>query len=362
MRKITLIIALFSVINIFAEDYVYHDLSQFPVCGTIVPEDVHPYKRLPDSIEGQVRKELYDLGKNTAGMYIRFSSDTKALRFKWNSVFNLEMNHMTPAGIRGLDLYTLNEDGEWEWVNAARPVINKKSCTSTVMTNMKRKMRDYMLFLPLYDGVDSLRIGIDPCATLDYAKSNLPLRDKPIVAYGTSILQGGCANRAGTCHINMLVRMLNREFYNFGFSGNGRLDVEIAELMATIDAGMYIIDCLPNVTAAVLKEKMEPFFRILREKRPNVPILFVESPIFPGMRFNNEEYRLITEKNETLKEIFKNYKKQGEKRIYYMKGDKILGGEVEGTVDGYHLTDVGFRIFAKNIYPIIKRYAIAPEK
>ena len=362
MKKFIFLLMLVCVFNASADSYVYHDLSDFPVCGTVVPEARHPYMRLPDSLENKIRKDLFDLGKNTAGMYIRFSSDTEKLKFKWKSVFNLEMNHMTPAGIRGLDLYTLNGDGEWEWVNSARPTINKLNCTSSVMTGMERKMREYLLFLPLYDGVDSLYVGVDSLAKVERAKVNLPVRDKAIVAYGTSILQGGCANRPGTAHTNILTRMLNREVYNFGFSGNGRLDTEMAEQMASVDAGMYIIDCLPNVTTTTLKEKIEPFFRILRQKRPDVPVLFVESPIFPGMRFNMEENKTITEKNAALKECFKKLKKAGEKEIYYMNGEKILDGHVEGTVDGYHFTDVGFAIFAKNICPIIRKHALKPGK
>ena len=341
-----------------AKKLVYHDARQFPVLGTVVPVE-EGYTRFPDSLKNQVERELlYTLGTNTAGMAIRFSSDATALSAKWVSTLELEMNHMTPVGIRGLDLYTLDDNSEWTFVSSVRPTCNKKASQYSIVSGMERKMREYLLYLPLYDGIDSLYIGIDSAAVIQMPNVDLPVRERPIVVYGTSITQGACASRPGMAYTNILEREMNREFYNFGFSGNGQLDMEVAQLLVTIDAGLYIMDCLPNNTAERLKERLEPFYRYLREHRPDVPILFVESPLFPIIRYNQGTADAINAKNEVLREFYEKIKAEGAQNIYYMEAEEVFGGNTEFTVDNYHFTDLGFRYFADKLKPIINTISL----
>ena len=356
MKKIVALLGLLLLVvgSASSKGMIYHDARKFPLYGTAVKNDSVTYTRLPYLLKTKVRKELYDLGTNTAGMYIRFATDAKKMKVKWNSRFNVEMNHMAPSGIRGFDLYTLMEDGSWEFVGPARPVINKKKSTATVFSNNKPGMREYIMFFPLYDGVDSLYIGVDSAAVIENPKVDLPKNEKPVVIYGTSITQGACASRPGMCHTNMLVRDLNREVYNLGFSGNGRLDLEVAEVMASIDAGLYVIDCLPNNKVDALRKNIDPFFQYLRSRRPDAPILFVESPMFPGYMFDMTEEDTLNEKNAALREYYEKLKKQGVKNIYYFEAKDILTEDRQGTIDGYHFTDLGFYRFEKNILPVIE--------
>ncbi len=357
MKKIvTLLCASFiSLGGIFANDVIYHDATKFPLYGSAVRNDSVTFTRLPDSLKSKIRKELYDLGTNTAGLFIRFSTNATKMKVKWNSTFNCEMNHMAPSGIRGFDVYTLMEDGRWEFVAPARPVVNKKHSSPTVFSAMKPGgMREYMMFFPLYDGADSLYIGVDSAAVIDMPKVDLPKREKPIVIYGTSITQGACASRPGMCHTNMLVRELNREIYNLGFSGNGKFDLEVAEVMTSIDAGLYVIDCLPNNKVEEIRKKVGPFFEYLRERRPDVPVLFIESPMFPGYLFDMNEEKTLKEKNAVLREYYERLKAQGVKNIYYFESKDILTEDRQGTVDGYHFTDLGFDRYARNLKPVIE--------
>lgn len=341
-----------------AKNLVYHDARQFPVLGTVVLVE-EGYTRFPDSLKNQVERELlYTLGTNTAGMAIRFSSDATALSAKWVSTLELEMNHMTPVGIRGLDLYTLDDNSEWTFVSSVRPTCNKKASQYSIVSGMERKMREYLLYLPLYDGIDSLYIGIDSAAVIQMPNVDLPIREKPIVVYGTSITQGACASRPGMAYTNILEREMNREFYNFGFSGNGQLDMEVAQLLVTIDAGLYIMDCLPNNTAERLRERLDPFYRYLREHRPDVPILFIESPLFPIIRYNQGTADAINAKNEVLREFYEKIKAEGAQNIYYMEAEEVFGGNTEFTVDNYHFTDLGFRYFADKLKPIINTISL----
>lgn len=355
MRRILFVLALAA--SLFAsalkpDNLVWHSADSLPLLGTLAPDASKAYSRLPDSLEGRVRQPVWDLGLNSAGLAVRFRSDASALGFKWKALNRFNMNHMTPTGIRGMDLYALDEDSHrWETVTSVRPVLNSHNTATVAITDMTPKMREYMLYLPLYDGIDSIYIGVDSAATLHSPAVALPARQKPIVMYGTSILQGGCATRPGMVHTSMLGRMLNREVINLGFSGNAKLDPEIAQLIAQSAPSLIVLDMLPNCTAEILVEKLEPFYRIIRDAHPDVPILMVESPIFPIMKWDNATRQTITEKNATLARIFDGLKSD-DPNLHYFKGEDVLRNR-EGTVDNYHFTDLGFEEFANNMYPVL---------
>lgn len=334
------------------EDWKYFCIDSFPLYGTAAVGASNRYSRLPDTLKGKVRDELWALGQNTPGLTLRFRSDASRIRMKWKSLNKFNMNHMTPTGIRGLDLYTMTPDSSWTFVGSARPSMSSHHNESVVMRNMDPEMREYMLFLSLYDGVDSIYVGVDSAAVVELPTVDLPSREKPVVMYGTSILQGGCANRPGMAHTCILQRRLNREVINLGFSGNGRLDPEIAQLMASVDAGLYVIDIMPNVTTEQFVERIGPFYEILRSARPDTPILLVENPEFPDIRFNNRTRDDNIEENAALRAW---YDEANDPNMYYFYSADVLKGDVEATVDNAHLTDLGFTIFANSLEPVVRR-------
>ncbi len=191
-REFCIFIVLFLVFHIHAQ-LVYHDASNFPLLGRATESAGARYERFPDSS-------------------------------KWVALFNTHMNHMTDTGAKGLDLYCLQKNGDWHFVNSARP--KGKINQATIIKNMHPEEREYMLYLPLYDGLISLSIGVDSLATISQPLMDYPIRKNPVVFYGTSILQGGCASRPGMAHTNIISRRLNRECINLGFSGNAFLDLE----------------------------------------------------------------------------------------------------------------------------------------
>ena len=152
--------------------------------------------------------------------------------------------------------------------------------------------------------------------------------------YGTSILQGGCASRPGMAHTNILSRRLNREFINLGFSGNAFLDLEVAEVMAAVDAGAYVLDFVPNVTVEQMEERMEQFYRT---------------------HYDQRGAEILSKLNATLREIFETLRAKKEKHIFYVSSEKMIGEDREGTVDAIHFTDLGMMRYADVLYPILKR-------
>ena len=329
---------------------VYHDAAVFPLLGKATESTLTRYERLPDSLQNISRKPLWDLGRSSAGLAVRFRSNSTCIAAKWEVLNNFSMNHMTPTGIKGLDLYCL-QDGKWIFAGSGRP--QGKASTATIVKNMLPGEREYLLYLSLYDGVTSLAIGVDSLSEIGQPAVDLPVRTKPIVFYGTSILQGGCASRPGMAHTNILERKLNRECINLGFSGNALLDLEIADVIAGVDASLFVLDFLPNATVEQMNERAEKFYSIIREKHPDTPILFIEDPIFTHSPFDTRIAKEIKDKNETINAIFQSLKNRGEKNIYFLSSKDIIGHDGEATVDGIHFTDLGFMRYAEVLYPMI---------
>lgn len=332
---------------------VYHDASTFPLLGKATESTLTRYERLPDSLQNISRKPLWDLGRNSAGLAVRFRSNSTSISAKWEVRNNMSMNHMTPTGIKGLDLYCL-QDGKWIFAGSGRPQgkVNK----ATIVSNMLPEEREYLLYLSLYDGVTSLSIGVDSLAEITQPAVDLPQREKPVVFYGTSILQGGCASRPGMAHTNILERWLNRECINLGFSGNALLDLEIADVIAGVDASMFVLDFVPNATVEQMKERADKFYTIIRSNHPDTPVLFVEDPLFTHSPFDTRIAKEVKDKNETLNAFFRSLKQRGEKNIYFLASRDIIGHDGEATVDGIHFTDLGFMRYAEILYPILEKH------
>ena len=331
---------------------VWHSLDSMPLLGTLAPDASARYSRLPDALKDSVRPDLWSLGLNSAGLSVRFRSDSPRIKMRWKSRNHFGMNHMTATGVRGLDLYVLQDDSVWTTVSSARPA-SRAITETTVVADMEPGVdREYMLFLSLYDGVDSLYVGIDSACVLEQPVVPLPRRDKPVVMYGTSILQGGCATRPGMAHTNILQRELQREVVNLGFSGNARLDPEIAHLMAEADASCFVVDALPNCTADLLDGRLDNFIDIIRSRHPGTPIVLVESPWFPIMRFDREVADTLREKNRRLHAIYER-RSASDENLYYFKADNIIT-DPEATVDNYHMTDLGFLLFARALRPVLE--------
>ena len=351
-REFCIFIVLFLVFHIHAQ-LVYHNASNFPLLGRATESAGARYERFPDSLKNISRAPLWNLSRNSAGMAIRFRSNSTTIAAKWVALFNTHMNHMTDTGAKGLDLYCLQKNGDWRFVNTARP--KGKTNQATIIKNMHPEEREYMLYLPLYDGLISLSIGVDSLATISQPLVDYPIRKNPVVFYGTSILQGGCASRPGMAHTNIISRRLNRECINLGFSGNAFLDLGVAQVMAGVDAGVFVLDFVPNVTVEQMNERMEKFYRILRDRHPHTPVIFIEDPQFMDSYYNNANARKIKTLNDTLRRIFNELKKGKEKNIYYISSKRMLGSDREATVDGIHFTDVGMMRYADLVTPVIKK-------
>ena len=306
-----------------------------------------PFVRIPLALKDSCIKALWNNLECTAGMSVRFRTNSTKIVGKWTLRHNSHMNHMADAGIKGTDLYFLNDKGKWVPVNSIRP-RNDFQQEGAYVSNMDGQMRECCIFLPLYDGVTKMEIGVDEDAIIEK-----PVYDSPkaargkIVWYGTSILQGGCASRTGMASTNIVQRELDIECVNIATSGQGKMYYHMARALAEIEnVACYVIDPVPNCTLDDCKTRTVEFVNIIRKARPDVPIVMVDGPMYPYAKYDSSLCNYLPEKNAAFHDGYKQLLKENPKNLYYVTFEGLTGEGEEGTVDGIHLTDYGFRGYA----------------
>jgi lysophospholipase L1-like esterase len=258
-----------------------------------------------------------------------------------------------PGG--GVDLYVKDEKGTWRWLSVGQPKEGTKHAAALV-TGLPAKERDYCLYLPLYNGVSEVEIGV--AAESKVARL---VRDEahrlPIVFYGTSITQGGCASRPGMVHTAIIGRRLDRPVINLGFSGNGKMEAEVTNCIVDIKAAAFVIDCLPNMTAAEVTSNTAPLVATLRKAHPTTPIILAEDRTYSDAFLKADRAQRNATSRAALQKIFAELQPK-DKNLHYLAGDGQLGADGEDTVDGSHPTDLGFlRMadeFGKVLAPLVK--------
>jgi hypothetical protein len=332
-------------------DLLWFDIKDLGVEGRGFTDTAEFYDRLPARAKGVVPDPVWQLSQHSAGMCVRFITDSKSISADWTIRYeSLAMDHMPAAGVSGLDLYVL--DGQrWRWQGVGRNPQFPRT-TRALVGDMVPGRRLYMLYLPLYNGVTSVKIGIDPGATISKAPA---WEHKPIVFYGTSIVHGGCASRTGMAYPAILGRKLNRPHINLGFSGNGKMHFPVAELLAELDASVFVFDCLPNLTEPMITERATPFVRIIRKRHTTTPIVLVESIRYQGSHHIESQAQRIAVSNAALHKAYETLLGEGVKNLHYFKGDALLGDDDEGTVDGSHPTDLGFMRMAEAFEPVLRK-------
>lgn len=329
-----------------ADELAYTDARELMLLNKGFDNTELYYSRLPQDMKSVTRDAVWELGLNSAGLAVRFCTDSKTLGVKWTPLFNGGMSHMAATGVKGIDFYYLNEKGEWSFFCTAKP--NGKESKAVVIRNMDGKMREYLAYLPLYDGVERVAIGVDSDATIGKPRNNVLIKgaSKPIVFYGTSITQGGCASRPGMLFTSIISRRLNKEVVNLGFSGNARMDKSMADIVARVDADTYVIDCLPNCTSKILQDSAYVFLTKLATARPDSKIYMVESYVYGYESLDLKTKEDQVKENATWNEIYKRLRKEGYRNFRYVERRKVTEKDTEGTVDGTHRTDLGFQRMA----------------
>ncbi len=343
-----------------AKTVEWTDVRELGVEGQGWRETAAPFDRLPARAEGVVRAPVWNLSRHSAGLHVRFVTDATEIHARWSVTSpNLAMVHMPATGVSGLDLYAKTDQGEWRWLAVGRP--DKQTNSVVLARGLRPGTREYLLYLPLYNGTQSAEVGVPSGDSLSAAGPWGEGTRRPILFYGTSILHGACASRPGMTHAAILGRRFHLPHINLGFSGNGRMEPELANLLAELDPVVYVLDCLPNMNAAEVTERVEPFVRGLRASHPRTPIVLVEDRSYADAFLVSTKL----ERNETsraaLRAAYERLRKAGVRNLHYLPGEHLLGDDGEGTVDSSHPNDLGFMrqadAQAKVLGPLLRRAA-----
>lgn len=314
--------------------------------------------RIPRWLEDSVRPELRERARHTAGKAFRFRTDSRAVAVRYELLYNAHMMHMADTGIKGTSLYIWDDDTHsWQFVNCNRPNADKSDVIQrkVMVDRLDGKMHEYMLYLPLYDGVKWLEIGVEKTATLTGPVMNSPRQGKKFVFYGTSILHGGCASHPGMVATSIIQRDLDIECVNIGISGEGKMDYCMARAMATIpDVAAYILDPIPNCTKGMCDTLTYEFVNILRRARPDVPIIMVEGQMYSYAKYSGFYSQYLPQKNYEFHKNYLRLRAENPKNLYYVDCKNLYGPNNDGSVDGIHLTDLGFWYYAQKLEPYLK--------
>jgi len=308
---------------------VWYDGKLLALEGRGWEETESYYDRLPAKARDMVRPPVWGLSHHTAGMCLYFATNAESVKVRWTvRGENLAMPHMPATGVSGIDLYAKTDDGRWFFRQNGRPQAVSNAATFAVTPGSA-----CMLYLPLYNGVESIAIGIQRDKALSTPVAPIHKYDRPIVCYGTSITQGGCASRPGMAYTAIVQRQLDIPVINLGFSGNGRMEPEMADLLAELDPAVYVLDCIWNMSAEMVSERVEPFVRKLRQARPDTPVLLAEDCSVSNTT--------PTDKGTILRRIYQELKADGIAHLYFLPNRDMLGDDGDGTVDGVHPNDLG---------------------
>lgn len=304
------------------------------------------YHRLPQRAESIVRKPLWDLSTNSAGLSIVFRTNATDIRVRYQINGDFSMPHMPATGKSGVDLYATDGNGCQRWC-AARyafgDTIRYNYSNISYVTNPEYGY-EYQLFLPPYCELKWLEIGVPEGSDFSFEPVS---KEKPIVIYGTSIAQGACASRPGMVWGNIINRKMQHPVINLGFSGNGRLESELFDLLTEIDAKLFIIDNMPNMTndrTSLIYERATAGIRKLREKS-DAPILLVEHNGYGNELSSLEAESSYRKTNIELRKAYKDLQAEGIKNLYYLTKEEI-GFHQDAMVEGVHPSDLGMQIYA----------------
>ncbi len=335
-----------------ADNLDWYGVTSWGVEGRILPDQKREkwFDRLPAAAKGKVTDAVWNLSRDSAGMMVRFKSDSPSIHVHYQlRKSNLGMPHMPATGVSGVDLYARDDSGKWKWVQVTRPATQEVK--AEIIKGLAPGMREYAAYLPLYNGVEFMSIGVEPGTKFE----PMAPRNKPIVFYGTSITHGACASRPGMVHTAILGRWLDMPVVNLGFSGNGRMDQAVGAFLTQVDAAAYVIDCLPNMQPADVSAKCVPLVKQLREAKPDTPIILVEDRRFTNDWITPAKQKFHTDNHAALRAAYAELTQAGIAKLHYIEGDKLYGDDTEGATDASHANDLGFMRQATIFEPVLRK-------
>lgn len=320
----------------------------FDLYGVFYEKENERFVRMPSDIADKLNENIAYLNKHTSGGRIRFSTDSKSIAVivKYSSLW--EGNNMPLICSSGFILLE-ETDGGYKHVKTFVPqhtCFGKENHVgfSQSCNGLSGEMKNYILFFPLYNDVESLTVGLDKDAAVSHGKRYKNV--KPVLYYGSSITQGACASRPDNSYQAIISKRNNIDYINLGFSGNAKAEPVMCDYLAGIDCSVFVCDYDHNApNKEYLQETHYSLYKDFRAKQPETPIIFVSKP--------DIEHDLDVQKRfEIIKATYDKARESGDKNVYLIDGRTFFEGEDRNacTVDGCHPNDLGFFRMANVIY------------
>lgn len=352
MKRIDQIDTNFRLDASIPQDYVWLRPWEEPlqVYG-LVPNEQGSLCRLPLPLLPHCSEGVQNLAWHLAGGCIRFTTDSPGLALMWKLKGAGVMPHFTACGQSGMELFEEYDGGFRQVKNFIPQLNNGCGCRleQSAYAFLPGGLRHYVLYLPLYNGLDELLLGFAPAARVEEGRT--PAINKPIVFYGSSITQGGCAAKCGSCYTHLVCRRLDAAHINLGFAGNAKGEEVMARYIAGLDMSAFVLDYDHNAPdAAHLEKTHEVFFRIVREAKPEVPILLISKPDY------DKNPAMADKRREVIRRTYRNAVEAGDRRVWLLDGQTLFGETDRDlcTVDGTHPNDLGFLRMADAIEPVLR--------
>ncbi|QKJ28565.1 SGNH/GDSL hydrolase family protein [Mucilaginibacter mali] len=325
---------------------VYTKATDLTIAGDIMPTQ-NPYHRVDTVKYPAMPAVVKRLLTQSAGKVICFTTNSKQLTAKWCSSGSKPYPNLTPIANKGLDLY-IKKDGKWQFAGVGRP---DGQCTeATLVSNMADGEKECLLYLPIYDEVGNVEIGTDAGASI----KPIPFPfQKRVLVYGSSITQGASASRSGLAYPARLSRLTGLNFMNLGLSGSAKMEPAVIAMINDIQADAYVLDCIPNSSDVVVKERALNMINSIRAAHPGKPIIMVNSITREAGYIDTKVGNMVNAQNAAIDSIAKNLVKQHTKDFYYIDTKGFLGDDHEGSTDGIHPNDLGSYRFVEKIEPMI---------
>lgn len=361
IRNILIAIIMISVsVSLNAQQTRYYDAAQLTVIGKAIPTS-KDFTRIDTAAYRFNDAVIEEYACHSTGLAVLFATDSPFIKAKWQTSGKNASENMTAIAQKGLDLY-IRQDGQWVFAGVGRPKMEKgpdyAHHTGTIVKSMAPGRKECLLYLPLYDRLDSLFIGVEEGAYVEPLEN--PFRHR-IVIKGSSVTHGLAASRPGMSYVARFGRDNGLYCMNLGFSGMSKLQKEYAEYLADIKADAFIFDAFSNPSAEIIHERFDEFVDIIRAAHPDVPLIFMQTERRESRNFDTWREDFESRKQAAAEQEIKERMKT-DKHIYFLPSDDFLGDEHIATSDGSHPTDLGFTYMLESISPkilkILRKYGI----
>ena len=325
--------------------------APFSLHGEEKAESGEKFCRVPRALAAELDVENpgnIQLNEHTSGIRVRFATSSPYIAVHATIPGIGLMSHMPLTGSAGFDVYA---DGVF--AGTVRPDYTKQDRVDGIVFFDDARERQIQINLPLYNPVHSLFVGLDEKATLTAPVSYR--HTVPMLFYGSSITQGGCASRPGNFYQAHLSRWLDSDYRSLGFSGHAKAEPAMAAYVAEQKMSVLVMDYDHNAPSPEYLEKThERFFLTVREKQPTLPVVFVTKPDMITPRPSSVENLRV--RKAIVKKTYENAKARGDKNVYFVDGESFFPDSLRDscTVDGCHPTDLGFFFMAAGLEGVLR--------